>query len=60
MENIYKQEIEKITIMLNRLNKFKQLLSEEQSLSEQLLRMQNIIKTAQNETNIEITDNYLL
>ena len=62
LENVYKQEIDKITIMLNRLNNFKQLLQEERTLSEKIIKAHETLNTFQteNETNLDISNNYLL
>jgi hypothetical protein len=63
LENIYKQEIEKVTVMLNRLNGFKQLLGEERNLSEQIVKLNEVVGSNQNESEMniqEVTNNYLL
>jgi hypothetical protein len=45
--------------MLNRLNNFKQLLGEERSLSEQIIKAHEVINSLQ-ENEMEVTNNYLL
>ncbi len=64
LENYYKLEIEKITVMMNRLGSFKQLLEEERNVSEQIIKAHEVMNSFQNDSGMNVLDvsnnNYLL